>query len=189
VKWLRTNNSKSVDTSRKHADFRDVATEFAPMQVNDADVQWLTHGSLFQRASRPRGLNSKPGVVSLKHLNCPCCVHESCSNASKWQWYSVAHTQIPVSICVCSRFNLCVCHIWPQRGLNSKSAVVWRNHFNCPWCGHGNCSNTSKWRCYSVAHTRISACFRDVATDSCETMLPLNSGIMSTYHSLSWSIA
>ena len=84
VNWLRTNNSKSVDTSQKHADFRDVATEFAPMQVNDADVPWLTHGSPFQRASQPRGLNSKPGVVSLKHLNCPCCVHGSCSNASKW---------------------------------------------------------------------------------------------------------
>ena len=67
----------------KHADFRDVATEFAPMQVNDADFPWLTHGSPFQQASRPRGHNSKPGVVSLKHLNCPCCVHGSCSNASK----------------------------------------------------------------------------------------------------------
>ena len=31
-----------------------------------------------------------------------------------------------------SRFNPCVCHSWPQRGLNWKSVVVWRNHLYCP---------------------------------------------------------
>ena len=168
VKWLRTNNSKSVDTSRKHADFRDVATEFAPMQVNDADVPWLTHGSPFQRASRPRGLNSKPGVVSLKHLNCPWCVHGSCSNASKWQWYSVAHTQIPVSICVCAPVSICVCatfdhsggltqNPWWSDGITSivrdvatEFAPMQVNDTVIPWLTHG-------YRRVSVMWPRISS--------------------------------
>ena len=48
-----------------------MATEFAPMQVNDTVNPWLTHGSPFQRASQPRALNSKSVVVSRNHLYCP----------------------------------------------------------------------------------------------------------------------
>jgi hypothetical protein len=38
VKWPRTLNSKSVESSRKHANFRDMAMDFAPMQVDDAHI-------------------------------------------------------------------------------------------------------------------------------------------------------
>ena len=127
-----------MDTSRKHADFRDVATKFAPMQVNDADVPWLTHGSPFQRASRPRGLNSKPGVVSLTHLNCPCCVHGSCSNVNVNDNDIPWHTQIPVSICVCAPVSICVCATFDHsRGLTQN-----------PWWSDG-----------------ITSIVRDVATE------------------------
>ena len=54
------------------------------MQVNDTVIPWLTHGSPFQRASRPRVLNSQSVLVSRNHLNRPWCGHGICPNASKW---------------------------------------------------------------------------------------------------------
>ena len=38
VKWPRMLNSKSVESSRKHANFRGMATDFAPMQVDDTHI-------------------------------------------------------------------------------------------------------------------------------------------------------
>ena len=111
-------------SSRKHANFHYMATDFAPMQVNETHIPWPT-------SSHRNPWNEHGRLIQ-----------------NPWN----SHWNKPISV-IWSRKSMTLIfrgtHKSPSQrpsrpgALNPKSVVASRNHLNCPWYAHGIWYNAS----------------------------------------------